>query len=174
MLVAQQPLIAVIAGGSSRQVGQDSTFVLDARESEDPDESSEEFTYSWDCKSLSSDSCDGLGWASSTPITSSVSVSASSLATGLYVFTLHVAKGSTRNATTTSNVEIVLGAPPVIVISGINSGIKFNTEEGQVQLSATVTSSLAYTTVACVKSDVPSIFISRGEIVATVSNELAP
>ena len=172
--VAQQPLIAVIAGGSSRQVGQDSTFVLDARESEDPDESSEEFTYSWDCKSLSSDSCDGLGWASSTPITSSVSVSASSLATGLYVFTLHVAKGSTRNATTTSNVEIVLGAPPVIVISGINSGTKFNTEEGQVQLSATVTSSLAYTTQWLVsKSDVPSIFISRGEIVATVSNELA-
>jgi hypothetical protein len=171
--VAQQAVVARIAGGSSRQVGNDSDFSLDGGGSEDPDQSSVPFAFKWSCAAVGTGSCDELSWNDDPPQNSYVNISAGVLPVGRYSFTLTVEKGSTRNDTVTANVEIVSSAPPIITISGLNIvGGKYNSDGEPIKLSSSVVSSSDYTTEwRVLDGDVDDIFLSGGVPVRSVSNK---
>jgi hypothetical protein len=172
--VAQQALVARIAGGSSRQVGIDSDFSLDGGDSEDPDQSSVPFAFKWSCAALGAgSSCAALSWDEGLSHTSVVSIPAGVLPIGLYSFTLAVEKGPNRNDTVTTSVEIIESAPPTITISGLNAaGGKYNIDSGSIQLTSSVVSWLDYTTEwQLLDGDVDEIFVSAHAPVKSVSNE---
>jgi hypothetical protein len=167
--VSQQPVVALIAGGSYQQFGRDSSFDLDGSGSYDPDDSAGSFSYTWSCEATSSSAdCSGLTLPSDA---STLSVADLILTVGEYTFELLVVKGS-RNDTASVDVEIVSGAPPVISITALTED-KYNTDELFVSVTSTVTSSLSYTTAwSAEDSDVADLFIYNQAYTDTVSNEL--
>ena len=159
--VAQQDLVATISGGTYRQLGSNSSFVLDGSESYDPDNSSAVLHYSW--------SCDNEAASSLLTSSSSVTLPANTLSPGTYVFTLLVAKGSRKDSAAVT-IEILSGTPPVVSINSI-SGTKFNTDGGFVMVTGSVSSSKGYTSKWFMEdSDVERPFITKNTAAAAVSN----
>jgi len=171
VVVAQQALRAVVAGGASRQVGRDASFTLDGSDSNDPDEdTATPFAYAWACAAVSAGAdCSGLALAA----TATVNVPSSSLSVGTYRFTLMVSKGS-RTASASSSVEVVAGSPPAVAIADLGAD-KFNSDGGFLSLAGTVSSPLA-TTYAweAIASDVAKPFLRTSVRVASVTGSLNP
>ena len=163
--VGQQDLVAVVAGGASRQAGRDAAFIMDGSGSYDPDEDSEAFSHAWACADSSANDC-GITLASA----STATVAAEALAIGTYTFTLTVTKGSRNNSASVS-VEVTAGAPPAVSIAALAND-KYNADDGFSALTATVSSSrdLSFTTAwSATDSDVSAPFVSGGAAVATAS-----
>ena len=143
--VAQQDVVARIAGGASRQVGYDSDFTLDASTSEDPDKSTEPFAYRWYCDAVSGTAdCSGLlGHGRSAGHVDGRYSQDEAHSGNLRVYAhgdQGQQQGAIRNSTTTTSVEIVAEAPPAVAISGVDATTKYNVDAGQVQLTSDVTS----------------------------------
>ena len=170
VVVAQQALRAVVAGGASRQVGRDASFTLDGSGSNDPDEdTATPFAYAWACAAVDSGAdCSGLALAA----TATVNVPSSSLSVGTYRFTLMVSKGS-RTASASSSVEVVAGSPPAVAIADLGVD-KFNTDGGFLSLAGTVSSPYA-TTLSWVATvtDVAKPFLKASVPVASVAGNTA-
>lgn len=122
LTVKSTPLIAKIRGGSKRVLGFNKDIVLDGRLSSDPDKSSDDAWYTWECEDEdglacfvldeSTDEYAELEMASLSKIT----VPAGSLESNkFYKFTLIFQKGL-RIATKSSTVQILPGDPPVVQI----------------------------------------------------------
>ena len=166
--VRSQELVAVIAGGAFRQAGRDASFTLE-NASIDPDETDQDFTYAWSCESLTDDAtnCSAIDLGTE----SSVTVEENAYEVGTYEFTMTCSKGQ-RSATTSVTVDVVSGAPPVIAIGALSAS-KYNKDDGFLQISAEVSSSLDVSTVwSADGSDVSDLFSSQGAYVSTVSNKL--
>ena len=170
VVVAQQALRAVVAGGASRQVGRDASFTLDGSGSNDPDEdTATPFAYAWACAAVDSGAdCSGLALAA----TATVNVPSGSLSVGIYRFTLTVSKGS-RTASASSSVEVVAGSPPAVAIADLGVD-KFNTDGGFLSLAGTVSSPYA-TTLSWVATvtDVAKPFLKASVPVASVAGNTA-
>jgi len=165
--VRQQELVAIIAGGAFRQAGRDLGFTLEDA-STDPDETDEDFTYTWSCEALT-DGTDCSAFDLGTE--SSVTVEENAYEVGTYEFTMTISKGK-RSATSSVVVEVVSGAPPVIAIGALSAS-KYNKDDGFLQISAEVSSALDVSTVwSADGSDVSNLFSSQGTYVSTVSNKL--
>ena len=161
--VVEQDLVATISGGNYRQFSSNASFVLDGGESYDPDNSSAVFSYSW--------SSDSEAVTSLSTSSSSLAVPANTLSPGTYIFTMLVARGSRHDSATTT-VEIVSGFPPVISINSI-SDTKFNTDDGYLSVTGTVSSSHGFTSMWFMEdSDIESPFITKNAAAAVVSNSL--
>lgn len=94
-----QPLVAQIAGGSSRAIWAMETLLLDGSGSYDPDATSTPLEYEWACSTTNGSSCPALPLAEA-----SVLVAAGSLLPGRwFVFTLTVSKPG-RSASASVNV----------------------------------------------------------------------
>eukprot|EP00771_Trimastix_marina_P000786 gnl/Trimastix_PCT/1816.p1 GENE.gnl/Trimastix_PCT/1816~~gnl/Trimastix_PCT/1816.p1 ORF type:complete len:4918 (+),score=1318.73 gnl/Trimastix_PCT/1816:53-14806(+) len=135
--VALDNLLAVIDGGSFRQVPQSQDLVLDASHSVDLSGELIPFSYRWSCVvSGTSDRC----FALPLPITSSITISAGALDPGRYTFSCRVSK-FTRSAIATVEVEVLPGAPPVITMDPLPTA-KVSPSE-QLALHAAVTGDAA-------------------------------
>ena len=165
--VSQQSVIARIAGGGLRQVGRSSTLALDGSGSEDPDESSEPFEYSWECSAMSaSASCADLPLFA----TAIVSVAPDTLAIGMYQFTLTVTKGA-RSDSAAAAIDIVSGSPPIVTIDALTSA-KYNADTDFLSVSGSVASSLGVTSVWTMEgSDVAAPFLAKGLPIEFVANK---
>ena len=135
VVVGQQQLVPVVAGGSFQQVGRNEEFTLDGSGSYDPDESAGAMAYAWSC-AATGDTASCAGLVLGTGVTATVAAGA--LPMGTYAFTLLVSKGGRSAASGASVVEVVAGSPPRISITAVGGRAKRNTQEVYLNLSASV------------------------------------
>ena len=166
--IVPQDLVARIAGGAYQQIGRDTDFELDGSESEDPDESVLPFVYAWSCAEVSAGaSCGALGNLGTGAV---ANVAANTLTVGTYTFSLVASTSDGRSSATSVTIEILAGAPPAISISALQAK-KYNKDEGFTSVTASVSSTLDFTTVwSSVDSDVASPFLLAGQATASISN----
>jgi hypothetical protein len=157
--VAPSPLVVEIAGGSSAEVGQGSSFTLDGSGSTDPDiqfgKGSIGVQFAWTCvdeekrtKGLARTNttlpvvttCLGAGGATLAGLaetTTTVTFPANTFAINSnFEFKLTIRKG-TRTAHTTTRIRVVAGTPPVVDISTL-PGLVVNADD-RIIMGATTT-----------------------------------
>jgi hypothetical protein len=126
--VVSSPITAVISGGD-RTVSNSSALVLDARDSQDPDQSSANFDFEWSCLPIPCFEDLGGIMLSNSPI---ISIPSGLLASGAsFTFTVTVSKDPGPRRANASVVITVVDAPTVNVYVSIQGGPrrKFNPTE---------------------------------------------
>jgi hypothetical protein len=103
---------AKLAGGGSRSVSRNTTLVLDASASSDPDNAAESLSFAWSCLTSGGDMC--YSTDTQLPLTFTdaplIGLSTLTLLPGTYVFSVVVSKGS-RTAQALSSTVFIASAP---------------------------------------------------------------